>query len=169
MPRQGHAKLAGGASHRVFVWKEPVPRQGHRKPPPCHRLTSRVITYLCTLDLASHDSLACSVKLEEGKAVLTDHAWSRVGASLLISGCQLEVVRLVFEGATEVSIAGELGISQHTVHTHINRIHHKLEVGDRVELVMRIFREFIKLVLDPESDVPSICERRGNGGCPYCG
>ena len=39
LPRQGHTKLAGGASHRVLAWKEPVPRQGHRKPPPCRRPT----------------------------------------------------------------------------------------------------------------------------------
>ena len=36
-PRQGRGKLAGGASHRYRVCNESAPRQGRRKPPPCHR------------------------------------------------------------------------------------------------------------------------------------
>ena len=32
-PRQGHVRLAGGASHRNPVCNESVPRQGHSKPP----------------------------------------------------------------------------------------------------------------------------------------
>jgi len=94
---------------------------------------------------------------------------SPLAANLRISGHQLELVRLLFEGATEGAIASELGISPHTVHTHIERIHQKLSVSDRVELVMRIFREFIALTLDPESDLPSIRARRVNGGCSLGG
>lgn len=73
----------------------------------------------------------------------------------------------MFEGATESTIAAELGISAHTVHTHIDRIHKKLEVGDRVGLVMQIIREFVAVTLDPEGGLPSICARRAHGECPF--
>jgi Bacterial regulatory proteins, luxR family len=38
-----------------------------------------------------------------------------------------------------------LGISSHTVHTHLERLYHKLAVGSRAALISRIFVEYLSL------------------------
>ena len=65
--------------------------------------------------------------------------------SLALSNRELEILRGVFDDCTESAIAASLGISPHTVHTHLNRLHHKLGVVDRVQLVLRIVDEFFTL------------------------
>ena len=41
----------------------------------------------------------------------------------------------------ELAIASDLGISQHTVHTYLERVYRKLAVGSRVALVVRVMAE----------------------------
>jgi DNA-binding CsgD family transcriptional regulator len=45
-----------------------------------------------------------------------------------------EIVRLVAQGLSDLSIAGALGITEHTVGAHLRRIFGKLDVHSRVEL-----------------------------------
>jgi hypothetical protein len=75
-------------------------------------------------------------------------------------------VRGVFDGRKESAIAADLGISPHTVHTHVERLHRKLAVADRVELVLRIMDEFLLLTASPESILPPVCPHRTAGRCP---
>ena len=53
----------------------------------------------------------------------------------LLSQRQQQVLQLVGEGLTEKEVAGELGISIHTVHDHVKALHRILGVGTRGELV----------------------------------
>lgn len=100
--------------------------------------------------------------------VLTDRAWGEVGRSLRLSGRELEIARSVFADCKELAIAGGLGISPHTVRTHMERIYRKLGVGSRVELVVRVVDEFLRLVRAEDSDLPPICRNRVAGRCPFC-
>jgi DNA-binding CsgD family transcriptional regulator len=52
---------------------------------------------------------------------------------------ELEIARLVAQGATNHAIARSLDISPWTVSTHLRRIFAKLGVGTRAEMVAQLF------------------------------
>jgi len=99
-------------------------------------------------------------------AMLSNEAWHAIARALDLSKRQIQVIRGIFDDEIESSIASRLGISSHTVHTHIERIHHKLGVHDRVELVLLVIAEFLRLTACPGSALPPICGRNGAGNCP---
>jgi DNA-binding CsgD family transcriptional regulator len=101
--------------------------------------------------------------------MLNEQAWSEIARSLKLSPRELQIVRGVFDDHTDFAIGANLGISTHTVHTHFDRLHRKLGVSDRVELVLRVIQEFVALTVAPESVLPSICARRAAGRCPLLG
>lgn len=84
-----------------------------------------------------------------GSAIFTGRAWEQIGRSLGLSDRELQVVRGVFDDQTELAIAGSLGISPHTVHTHFDRLHRKLGISTRTGLVLRVTREFLALTASP--------------------
>ncbi len=100
-------------------------------------------------------------------AMLSDVAWRAISGSLDLSRRQVEIIQAVFNDATEYAIGQDLGISQHTVHTHLERIHHKLGVHDRVELVLHVLAEFLRLTADAASGLPPVCGRHAAGECPF--
>ncbi len=81
-----------------------------------------------------------------GSAVFPDQIWKELIGRLGLSCREGEIARGVFEDRTDSAIAAELGISPHTVHTHFERLHRKLGVGDRVQLVLCITQEFVRLM-----------------------
>jgi DNA-binding CsgD family transcriptional regulator len=98
-------------------------------------------------------------------ALFSAQAWAEIAQSLNLSGRELEIIHGVFNDCTESAIAADLGISPHTVHTHLNRLHRKLAVVDRLQLVTRIVREFLALTLLKKSMQP-ICAIHASGQCP---
>jgi DNA-binding CsgD family transcriptional regulator len=52
-----------------------------------------------------------------------------------LSDAQRKVLRLLLEGASEKEAAATLGLSYHTVHTHVKEIHRELGVRSRGELM----------------------------------
>jgi DNA-binding CsgD family transcriptional regulator len=120
---------------------------------------------VCPIDqinpLASHH-LQCPL----GAAMFSEQAWGKIADSLKLSGRELQIVREVFNDRTEFAIANNLKLSPHTVHTHCERLYHKLAVTDRVKLVLRVTNEFIALTFAPESNLPPICANRAAGRCP---
>lgn len=101
--------------------------------------------------------------------MFSEQAWLEIARSLALSPRELQIVRGVFDDRTEFAIAANLAISPHTVHTHIERLHQKLGVADRVELVLRVMNEFLTVTAAPESTLPSICANRTAGRCPLAG
>ncbi len=73
--------------------------------------------------------------------MFSDQDWTEIARLLDLSKRQLEIVRGVFDDQTEFAIAADLGISPHTVHTHFERLHRKLDVANRVQLVLRVMAE----------------------------
>ncbi len=99
-------------------------------------------------------------------AMFSGTAWKAIGQSLELSGRELEIVHGVFEDRTEYAIATELNISRHTVHTHVERLHHKLRVTNRVQLVLRVMDEFLGLTVSPQTKLPPVCANWQAGVCP---
>jgi DNA-binding CsgD family transcriptional regulator len=79
-----------------------------------------------------------------GSALFSEQTWNGIVERLRLSHREGEIVRRVFDDETEFAIAAELGISPHTVHTHFERLHHKLGVTDRVQLVLSIMQEGLR-------------------------
>jgi len=77
--------------------------------------------------------------------VFHESAWLRLADALTLSGRELQVVQGLFDGKTEARIGADLGISPRTVHTHLERLFRKLDVHDRVGLVVRIFATYLSL------------------------
>jgi len=98
--------------------------------------------------------------------MFSEEAWNAIGQSLNFSGRELQIVRAIFDDRTEFAIASELNISPHTVHTHVERLHHKLRVTDRVQLVLRVMDEFLNLTLSRQTNLPPICASWEVGQCP---
>jgi len=93
-------------------------------------------------------------------------AWDEIARSLKLSGRELQIVKDVFDDRTEFAIAAHYGVSPHTVHTYCERLYRKLEVTDRVKLVLRITDEFLALTVASRSVLSPICATRAAGRCP---
>jgi len=98
--------------------------------------------------------------------MFSEQAWGEIARSLKLSGRELQIVREVFDDHTEFTIANDLKLSPYTVHTHCERLYHKLAVTDRVKLVLRVIDEFLALTVAPGSTMPPICASRAAGRCP---
>ena len=86
-----------------------------------------------------------------GAAVLNTAEWRAVARSLGLSTRERQIAQRIFDDRKECVIADELGISPHTVHTHLERLYHKVGVGSRCELVVRFVatgeRESVSITL----------------------
>ena len=102
-----------------------------------------------------HDELAAAIRLAAGgHAVLSREAAgalageARAGKTRTGSGQkavaltprELEVIRLIVQGADNASIGRELSISGHTVKQHVTRIFSKLGVQNRVQAAVSAVR-----------------------------
>ncbi len=80
-----------------------------------------------------------------GPAFLPDSKWLAIATSLRLSRREAEILRGIFNDDSEAVIAELLGMSPHTVHTHLERLYKKLGVNSRCETVVRIFAEYVAL------------------------
>ncbi len=74
---------------------------------------------------------------------LNAREWRSVMRSLDLSDRQLEVVRCLFDGLDEPSIAEKLDVSAHTIHAHLNRLYRKICVKSRCEVIVRVFLAYV--------------------------
>ena len=84
-----------------------------------------------------------------------DTAWAGIRDKLGLSVRQASIVRYVVADECDAAIARALGLSRSTVHTHMDRLHKKLDVHTRVELVGRIVAAY--LTWRTESPPPPGC------------
>lgn len=101
--------------------------------------------------------------------MFSDLAWEEIARSLRLSRRELAIVRATFDDSKELAIAKNLGIKRCTVHTHIERLHHKLAVSDRLQMALRVMREFLALTVLSQGRLPPICPNHCIGRCPLRG
>jgi DNA-binding CsgD family transcriptional regulator len=80
-------------------------------------------------------------------SLLNERSWAAIGSSLRCSRRELEILTSLIEDRldTEDAIGRALGISPHTVHTHLERLYRKVGVGSRAHLIVRVFAEYVQL------------------------
>jgi DNA-binding NarL/FixJ family response regulator len=81
---------------------------------------------------------------------MSGEAWVQVGERANLTTRELTVAILIFEGETRSAIARRLGCAPGTVRVYIDRLFAKLNVQDRVDLVLRIVR--IHRAIEAEQD-----------------
>ena len=81
-----------------------------------------------------------------GQSMFSDDEWTLLGELLHLSGKELAIVKHVFDDKSDCEIARELGISRHTVNTHLGRLYRKLGVHSRLHVVIAIFSEYLALL-----------------------
>jgi DNA-binding NarL/FixJ family response regulator len=100
-----------------------------------------------------------------GAGLFCERTWTVLAVNLKLSGRELQIVRGIFNNQKESTIAAELGVSPHTVHTECERLYRKLGINDRPQLMLRIVGEFHALTLEGTT-LPPICAFRTAGHCP---
>jgi DNA-binding CsgD family transcriptional regulator len=93
-------------------------------------------------------------------------AWQAIAHSLDLSRRQMEILMAVFDDEKELVIAERLEISQHTVHSHMERMYQKLGVHSRLDLVRLTMAQFLTLTADITTGVPPICGYWVSQECP---
>jgi DNA-binding CsgD family transcriptional regulator len=83
---------------------------------------------------------------ERQATLLTEHAWDAIRSSLRLSVRELQIVTCLVEGGldTDHEIGRVLGISPHTVHTHVERLYKKIGVASRSHLILSVFTEYVR-------------------------
>jgi DNA-binding CsgD family transcriptional regulator len=97
---------------------------------------------------------------------LTPQAWDFLSERFKLSPREGQMLQAVFAHETEASIAQAMGLSPHTVRTHIVRLNAKLGVTSRTGLITAVFSEFLQLTADGNGPLPPICPNGGAGRCP---
>ena len=77
-----------------------------------------------------------------GRDLFTRVEWELVARAVSLSRRELEILQCVVDDLKESAIAEALGVSPHTVHTHLERLYRKLGVSGRGAAVVRVFAVF---------------------------
>lgn len=70
--------------------------------------------------------------------ILPSDCWSRAAAALRLTTKDVEVLQALFRGDNEKEAAARLGVARRTFHGRLERLHVRLGVRSRVELLLRI-------------------------------
>jgi DNA-binding CsgD family transcriptional regulator len=97
--------------------------------------------------------------------MLSDNAWSEIAQALAITTREMQIIQGVFDNLTQAAIAQRLNITEHTVHTHLNRLFKKINISTRTELVLRVMEQMIFLTLAETGVLPPICPQHHIGAC----
>lgn len=85
------------------------------------------------------------VDADTKRRLLSDSIWSHLSQRLRLSPKEAEVVRGLLNKRSETGIAKEMGVSRHTVHTHIKRLYRKLRITSRSAAIAHVFEEYLRL------------------------
>lgn len=83
--------------------------------------------------------------LAPSHALFTAEEWTAIRTALGLSPRESDVTLGLLAGETEGDIAARLGISAHTVHCHVSRLHRKLNVQSKSDLLLRVFGTYLSL------------------------
>jgi DNA-binding NarL/FixJ family response regulator len=70
---------------------------------------------------------------------LSPEKWQQLMQMLQLPPQQIRIVELILRNYCDKQIAAALGLKVPTVRTYLHRIFERLSVGDRLELVLRLF------------------------------
>lgn len=70
---------------------------------------------------------------------MSQQTWRAIAKALALSPQQTRIVELILRGRQDKEIATELCLQVSTVRTYNRRIFFRLDVGNRLSLVLRIF------------------------------
>ncbi len=76
--------------------------------------------------------------IHPGHSLVAAQEWPEIADELGLTIREWQVCILLFQGQTRESIANRLSISTRTVRQYLEQMHRKLDVCDRVELVLRV-------------------------------
>lgn len=71
--------------------------------------------------------------------------WREVEYHLGLSNREAQVARCIVNGCSQSDMANCLGISIHTVHTHLERLYRKLGVSSKCQVVVQLFATYFVL------------------------
>ena len=77
-------------------------------------------------------------QLQPGRSLVSNGQWKKIIDLLDLTDRELIVCQLLFLGLTRNDIAERMDVSLRTIRQFMERIHKKLRVKNRVELVLRI-------------------------------
>jgi DNA-binding NarL/FixJ family response regulator len=80
-----------------------------------------------------------------GRLIFSTDTWCLITRSLGLSQRESQIIQALFDDQKESVIADDLGISPHTVHTHLERLYRKVGVTSRVALARRVFIEYLNV------------------------
>jgi DNA-binding NarL/FixJ family response regulator len=81
-------------------------------------------------------------------------SWTAVCVALRLTPREAEIARGLLAGATESMVAASLGLSRHTVHTHVRRLYQKLQAGNRAEFCSAVFSAYVRRILHNRPGAP---------------
>src|SRR5688572_20258494 len=102
-----------------------------RSRPPCCRIRYTLVSDNATLSTPPRRQVRVEPEL------LRTGEWRLIDRELKLSAREHDIVELVLADVKESAMGALLGISPHTVHTHLERLYRKLGVRGRVQLVVR--------------------------------
>lgn len=79
------------------------------------------------------------------KVLFSGREWRRIERELDLTARQKEIIRFLLNGMSDKDIARQADVAVPTVRTHLTRLFARLDVQDRNELVVFIFRRFLDL------------------------
>jgi DNA-binding CsgD family transcriptional regulator len=74
---------------------------------------------------------------------LSEHEWSRIWSYFNLSPREQQIAEMIVRGMSDSEVATSLGISPHTVHTHIERLYRKVNANSRAGLILRVFACYV--------------------------
>jgi DNA-binding CsgD family transcriptional regulator len=80
--------------------------------------------------------------MTQSRFPFTPDEWSELVETTDMSPRQKQIARCILSGMGDKQIAEQIGIKVPTVRTHMGRLFEKLDVGDRVELVLHFVHRF---------------------------
>ncbi len=101
---------------------------------------------------ATGDTIVASVSDRLEWCSFSPARWRSIGRVLGLCPREFQIVRGVFDGKGDARMARELGISRSTVRTYVTRLHQKLGVHDRHELLLCVFGAYQRLEDREEGD-----------------
>ena len=105
---------------------------------------------LSTVRAAASGETGLSPELASSMLEAANRAGGPGGSEPLLSDRQVEILQSIANGATTKQVARQLGITQKTVHNHLNAIYRKLDTQSLTHAVLSAVRLGI-IELDPQS------------------